>query len=416
MSNLKVKAIETNAVDRLYEISKILEQGDILLVSSLDKYSSRHKTARALFLSLYRKLASGENYEEVWAEIRNRFDKTLKIANVKYDLTPYYQEIENSFKNLDKNYLLSRADFLTSLVISKIFSLKFVDAKEIIKYNCSKLNVNKSSSLIRKMLEAGSCVASNYGADERNNIVLNANNLNSALVSNSLKAQNLDIYTGHNAIRLSDRQSLRYTENMTYKSAKNYFNLGGQDFLSDESLKLLEKESIPVFVKNIYLPVNQTIISSRKNEKDITCLAGNKNCLTISFPDIIKIDERQQKLLLQFMKNHGFSLKYKFKPYTFLFVHKNLTSTKAEEIKNQLEKLFSNGFKFETTALVHLISDRDLKTVKNNVSKILTNENIDLLNIKILKNQIDIVVPKDQFDKLMNVLEVYAVTNSYHLS
>ena len=415
MKNLKVKAIETNAIDKLYEISKIIEDGDILVVSSLDRYNIQYKTSRGLFASLYKKLVNGENYEQVWMEIKNRFDKTLKISDVKFNLTPFYLEIENTFKTPDKNYLISRADFLTSLVISKIFNLSFIDSKEVIKFNKNTLNLNKSKSLIKKMITSNVCLSNNYGEDERNNIILTANNLNSSVIANALKAQKLDVFTSDDAITISNRpNSLRRAENLSYKSAKRFYNFGGQTFLSEESLNLLEKQKIPAFVKNIYLPVNQSIISSKGCEKDITCLAGVENCVTVKLQDS-KLESGQKEMLIEVMKSNRFKLINNFKDGSLLFVSNNFKAEWLVKAKTELEKIFSN-IKIFKTSKVSLLIDSDSKKAKNNIMRILENENISPTNVKLLKNQIDIVVPSDVFNKLMNVLEIYAITNSYRLS
>jgi len=414
MNNLKVKTIETNAVDRLYEISKLIDKQDILLISSFDRFNARTKTVKELFEDLYNQIISGKNYENVWNEIKNRFDKTLKLARVNFSLQDFYAEIETSFKNPDRNFLISRADYLTTLVISKIFNYDFLDAKKIIKFKQDELNTRKSASLIKRMVSKNLCIPNNYGVDEKKNVVLVPDNLISSLIASTLKADKLEILTSNNGIGTSNKEhSLRRLDNLSYNSAKTLYKENGQSLISDKGINMLEKANIPLFVKNIYLPENQTIVSKIESEKDISCISGNEFCYNFNFPFIERLSFSQLEMLVELMQNFNLKFVTKNKTNSYVFSSKEKDNINFDEIKRQLELLFRTKIFIDNVSQINVITDNDFTFVKNRVLNIMQNENIELLDVKILSKKISFIVNQKDFDKAMTVLEIYAVKNSY---
>ena len=124
------------AVDNLKKLKN--DERIIWVFSAIGKEFDGDVKLTDLLIAYTRK---NSNKTKIKQQIKNKFTRLKKNTNVDVDTDKFIDEYCNKFDNdLNKDYFISRGEYLTSLIMSKYLDIKFVSAEKIIFSKNNKMN------------------------------------------------------------------------------------------------------------------------------------------------------------------------------------------------------------------------------------------------------------------------------------
>lgn len=277
--NKIVKKFGGISVNNIKLLKGIIKPGDIVVVSAPGKDGDKGKVTD-VFELLYRKLCAGENIEEVWNEIKSRFEKIIGLSNAKINLKPYFDEIEANFPKKDHDYLVSRGEYLTAIIFSNLFHMNLVDAKDCVRFNNGRLDIDASVPLIKRMVFANSVVPGFYGADDKNIKTMGrgGSDVTGALISKAIEADELWTYKDKEGVSPTLPQYYPYAdyvEHINYDTMSE-FSKNGATILHPKAVEIAKNANIPIKVKGLYNYVSKgTLVSTQDENKYVKCMGEN---------------------------------------------------------------------------------------------------------------------------------------------
>ena len=130
-----VKKFGGTSVNNINLLKDIIDCRDVVVVSAPGKRDKYDIKVTDLLDMIYFNLINKKPFEVYWDSVKDRFRALALTAKVEIDLDNIFNEIKNHFsKDISPDFLLSRGEYLTALIISKAFDMNFVDAKDIIQF------------------------------------------------------------------------------------------------------------------------------------------------------------------------------------------------------------------------------------------------------------------------------------------
>ena len=204
----------------------------------------------------------------VFKKINEKFEKLLVKTKVKINLTKYFNQIHLSN---DLNFIVSRGEFLTALIMSKFLKIPFVPAEKVIFLKNDVVDVKKTKLRIEKMLckHKRFVTCGFYGVDNlTKNIVLfnrGGGDYSGAVISKLLSANLYENYTDVSGVKTANPQIIKGAKTITklcYKDMALMSDYGAGVFQKEASLELLNS-SVKTKINNIFnLNSSKTILNN----------------------------------------------------------------------------------------------------------------------------------------------------------
>ena len=252
---------------------KVLSQDKnrrILVFSAVGKESETDTKTTDLLINYSLKNANRELIEK---EIMHKFERLKQNLHVGFDVYAEWREVFNRyiFTN-DRNFLISRGEFITSKILAKALRIKLVPADKIFYFKDQKIDFEKTRTatlaylkIYRQILVPGF-----YGADEKGDIVLlsrGGSDVSAAVFAKVLGADVYENWTDVNGIYLRDPhvQKSKQIEKMNY-SKLLHLSENGAKVIHKDCAKLLIWKQVSLKVCSIFNPQSPpTIISDNLN-------------------------------------------------------------------------------------------------------------------------------------------------------
>lgn len=223
-------------------------------------------------------------------EISERFLWLNDFLKTKINISKEIKIILKKYnKNKDKNYLVSRGEFLTTKIIAKALKIKFIPAEKIIFFNQNKINYQKISFKLKRILKKYKKIAipGFYGIDENKSVILFSRGGSDVTGAVLAKASNAEVYenwtdvSGISEVNPVILKSAKHIPEMNYNCLKTMTSLDAKVL---HNLVAVELENTDVITKvcNIFKPYSQSTII-RKNAKDTNfiCYKIENNCVFV---------------------------------------------------------------------------------------------------------------------------------------
>lgn len=100
------------------------------------------------------------NKTKIKQQLINKFNKLCLYTNVNMDISAIIDSICQKFKNNnDKDWFVSRGEFLTTQIMAKYLNIKFVPAENVIFLKNNKIDFEKTEKTIKKLILAHKSIA-----------------------------------------------------------------------------------------------------------------------------------------------------------------------------------------------------------------------------------------------------------------
>ncbi len=168
----------TTSIEAIKNVQILKKQNTdrvVFVFSAIGKENSGDEKTTDILIKCAQQFKKKKNTQKYFDKIINKFQKLQKNTNVNINLQKEINKIKNKFfKNKDKNYLISRGEYLTSLIMSKYLNLTFVPAEKIIFFKNKKINTKKTYKKLKYYLKKYKkiVIPGFYGIDQNKNIKL----------------------------------------------------------------------------------------------------------------------------------------------------------------------------------------------------------------------------------------------------
>ena len=123
----------------------------IIVLSAPGKMTAQDEKITDLLIKI---VNNPDKIDEILQTIKNRFIDITKTLQVNIDINNELSKIKNTFiKTKDSSYLISRGEYLMAKIFAKHLNYKFVDSKNIIKFDKNDKLLNKTYILIKQAVD-----------------------------------------------------------------------------------------------------------------------------------------------------------------------------------------------------------------------------------------------------------------------
>ena len=192
-------------------------------------------------------------------DIENRFEEICTELNIKEtmieDIKKVFKEIEDSS---ERDFIISRGEFLNALIMASHLGYKFVDAKDIIFFDDEgNLDEYKTYKEIKTKIskEDKVVVPGFYGINNQKKIKTferGGSDITGSIIASALDASVYENWTDVCGVMTADpkkEKSAKTIEILTYKELLEISANGAQVYHKD-AIKPVEKAAIPINIKN----------------------------------------------------------------------------------------------------------------------------------------------------------------------
>ena len=246
---------------RFKEDTKVTDE----LISLSDK-NSKIEDLEKIIKSLEEELAAQRAYRDTQLEkIEKRFSdiaEDLKLEEFwDEELKFVFDQIKNSN---NKDFIVSRGEFLNAKLLSKYLDYDFIDAKDIIIFDEEgQVDLKKSREAIRNHIgdNQKAVVPGFYGSDNNGDIVTftrGGSDYTGSLIAYALDSKVYENWTDVNGIMTSDPNkdpNAKTIDKLNFKELKEIIDKGAQVYQGD-AIKPVEEKNIMIKILNTNNPRN----------------------------------------------------------------------------------------------------------------------------------------------------------------
>ena len=237
--------------------------------------------------------------DDIFSLIEKKYYGIKNALGLKLDLDKEFKKIKDDIsEDNDTDYLVSRGEYLTALMLAEYLGAEFVDAKDIFKFNYDQtINMEKTDEALRKVLGTDKKIVfpGFYGAMPDGKIKVmsrGGSDITGAILANLLDADLYENWTDVSGILVCDPRIVNdphRIKNITYNELREMSYMGA-NVLHDEAVFPVKIKNIPINIKNTNDPKNPgTMIMQSCEEIDskeppylITGITGKKGFIVIT--------------------------------------------------------------------------------------------------------------------------------------
>ncbi|MDW5298878.1 MAG: aspartate kinase [Sedimentibacter sp.] len=279
---------------KVHDIVKDDEERKFVVVSAPGKrFKDDNKITDLLYLT-YAHLKYSVPYAPVLKLIEDRFNLIKEELNLSIDLEHEFEIIRKKLDDkCEEDYIVSRGEYLSALLIADYLQCDFIDAKDVIffKYDGNidkKKTQEKLAEVLGKSKKA--IIPGFYGSYPDGSIKTfsrGGSDITGSIIASAAKADMYENWTDVSGFLMADPRIVKNPQQIkkiTYQELRELSYMGAS-VLHDEAVFPVRQAGIPINIKNTNDPENPgTIIvgddqadENYENPNIITGIAGKKN-------------------------------------------------------------------------------------------------------------------------------------------
>ncbi len=231
-----------------------------------------------------------------FAIIRERFKDIVNDLELDLDINEVLDQTEKEIiENKSADFAASRGEYLSAIIISTFLGFKFVDAKELVRFDShGRLNIDYTDDKVSTKLlgQEKIVIPGFYGKDFQGNIKTfsrGGSDITGSIIASGVKADVYENWTDVSGFLVCDPRIVaeaKPIKQLTYKELHELAYMGAQ-VLHAEAIFPIMKKKIPINIKNTFRPKDEgTMIVPNEMYKGegndvITGIAGKKNFTVI---------------------------------------------------------------------------------------------------------------------------------------
>lgn len=381
----------------------------LVVTSACGKTSKEdHKVTDLLYLCEAH-IRYGVSYEELFSIIEQKYYEIRKELKLKTDLEKEFELIKSQMKKgVDTDYLVSRGEYLTGLLLAEYLSYDFLDARDVICFQYDgQIDLEKTKArLIEKQGDKGVVIPGFYGSLPNGAIKVmsrGGSDITGSILANVVDADVYENWTDVSGIYVTDPKIVKnplQIPTITYNELREMSYLGA-NVLHDDAVFPVKQKNIPINIRNTNDPSNPgTMILEDCKEIDekipphmITGITGRQNFTIIT---LVKSHSSTEvgflrKVLSVFER---FQVSIEFVPSTVdtfsVIVNTASVSECIYEIVAKLkEELNPDDITLEDHVSLVAVVGRGMKAQPGMSGKLLSEFGLNKINIKVISQTAD---------------------------
>lgn len=263
-------------------------------------------------------------YEQVFQVIRDRFNAVKMNLGINVDMGIHFEEIlTNMKKGCSKDYLASRGEYLSAVLVAAYLKVDFVDAAGMILFDDKgRLLFEETDNAIASKLSAHkmAVIPGFYGTDvetgEIRTFSRGGSDITGALIARALNAQVYENWTDVSGFLMADPRVVKNPkpiEKISYKELRELSYMGAS-VLHEDAIYPCRMASIPINIKNTNHPDDPGTIITDEEESDqkiVTGIAGSKDFTVIAiYKNMLSHEKGFVRRILMILEDFDISIEH----------------------------------------------------------------------------------------------------------
>ena len=303
-----------SSVEKFKKIKEIIssdERRRIIVTSAIGKSKASDNKITDLLYLLHAHVEYNVNYDSIFNNIKTRYLKIRDDLNLDLNLEEEFDNILNNINDYSLDYLVSRGEYLSGLLLSKYLGYSFLDSKDVIKFDYNgKVDYEETKKAFDKLYKKGMKVVipGFYGSYPNGDIKLfsrGGSDITGSIMAKICKALRYENYTDVNGFYMASPKIINnplLIKEITYNELRELSYMGAS-VIHEEAIFPIQENNIPLYILNTDKPNESgTIITKDNNDKNniITGIAGKKDFMAFN---IIKNKNSSKLEVINFVLN-----------------------------------------------------------------------------------------------------------------
>lgn len=421
---------DANQFKKVKEIILEDECRKIIVVSAAGKKNHSDNKITDLLYLCHAHIKYSVSFDNIFSSIENRYIEIRDELGLKCNLEKEFEFIKKQMtKEINRDYLVSRGEYLSALLLAEFIDYKFIDAKDVIYFDYNgKVNYEKTKASLEDIIKKYPRVVipGFYGILPDNEIKLfsrGGSDITGAILANCINAKLYENWTDVSGILMADPSIVnnpKKIEIITYNELRELSYMGA-NVLHTDAVAPVKKVNIPINIKNTNDPKNSGTLIVNENssmlnndsKKFITGIAGKKNFSIISiYKNYISNKTEAIKNVLDIFQNYKLNIEH-----ILTGIDSFSLVISSDNIKKYVHEIISEIKKDPEISEVTVVENISLiATVGRNMAfkpgmsgnlfATIGNNNINIKIISQEVNEINIIVGVENtdFEKTINVI------------
>ncbi|MGX7111896.1 aspartate kinase [Gemella cuniculi] len=275
------------------KVKNIVELDDtrkFVVVSAVGKANKDDNKVTDLLYLCYAHTKYNINFDNIFKMIENKFIAIAEELDLKFDIKSELAKLKSEIsKGIDEEYLVSRGEYLTGLLMAEYLGYHFVDAKDLIFYNYQgDVDFEKTKETFDELITKYDrlLIPGFYGSRPNGEIKImtrGGGDVSGAIVANIAEANVYENWTDVSGILMADPRIIekpKEIEVISYAELRELSYMGAS-VLHEEAIFPVRDKDIPIQIRNTNDPKAEgTIISDNRHlglKQIVTGIAGKKD-------------------------------------------------------------------------------------------------------------------------------------------
>ncbi|MGI6174732.1 MAG: aspartate kinase [Christensenellales bacterium] len=279
-----------------------------------------------MLYTLHQTAEDGEDITQPLKDVQERFEEIITGLGLDYDISGEFEIIrENLLAGASADYIASRGEYLSGLVLSRYIGYTFIDPATCIFFDEHGVFDQKTTDpVLREVLKSNlrAVIPGFYGAlrnGEVKTFSRGGSDITGSIVARAAQVALYENWTDVSGFLMCDPcivRNPRIIRSLTYHELRELSYMGAT-VLHEEAIFPVRQVGIPINVRNTNNPCEKgTMIVRYTPDEDaaavpITGIAGKKNFLAITIEkDMMNAQIGFGRKLLSVLENHGVSFEH----------------------------------------------------------------------------------------------------------
>ncbi|WP_455494588.1 aspartate kinase [Gemella sanguinis] len=281
------------SAEQFRKVKNIVELDDsrrFVVVSAVGKADKDDNKVTDLLYLCYAHIKYNINFDNIFKMIEDKFINIKNELGLNYDIEGELAKLKSEIKKgIDEEYLVSRGEYLTGLLMAEYLGYHFVDAKDLIFYNYNgEIDYLKTQNAFDNIIKEHDrlIIPGFYGSRPTGEVKImtrGGGDVSGAIVANIADASVYENWTDVSGILMADPRIInnpREIKVISYTELRELSYMGAS-VLHEEAIFPVRDKDIPIQIRNTNNPTAEgTIISDKKcasSDQIVTGIAGKKD-------------------------------------------------------------------------------------------------------------------------------------------
>lgn len=405
------------------------DQRKYVIPSAPGKRFGKDTKVTDMLYQCYAAAEAGEDYKEMLAAIKERYDEIIKGLGMELSLDAQFKKIKSDFdKKAGSDYAASRGEYLNGIVMANYLGFTFVDAAEVIKFDADGVfNSERTNQILSERLEKleYAVIPGFYGSYEDGRVKTfsrGGSDITGSIVAKAVKAEVYENWTDVSGFLVADPRIIhnpKGIDTITYRELRELAYMGAS-VLHEEAIFPVRKEGIPINIRNTNAPEDNGtwIVEStcQKSKYVITGIAGKKGFCSINVDKALMNSEiGYGRRVLQAFEENGISFEHVPSGIDTMtvYVHQDEFIDKEQKVVSAIHRLAKpDAIDIESDLALIAVVGRGMKSTRGTAGRIfsaLAHANVNVKMIDQGSSELNIIIGVDNRDFENAIRAIYDI-------